>query len=138
MALSFTQKKSIRRNFGKLQESLSIPNLIEVQKNSFSNFIKKTDNKKNSIYSKGLTRVFESIFPINDAADFSNFSFDAVYLEADNSILITQPLSFASTVPVNWGWVDSNPLINIFHCNFGLQHHCRSCHFYFQFVRAIH
>ena len=27
--------------------------------------------------------------PINDAADFSNFSFDAVYLEADNSILIT-------------------------------------------------
>ena len=27
--------------------------------------------------------------PINDAADFSNFVFDAVYLEADNSILIT-------------------------------------------------
>ena len=75
MALSFTQKKSIRRNFGKLQESLSIPNLIEVQKNSFSNFIKKTDNKKNSIYSKGLTRVFESIFPINDAADKASLEF---------------------------------------------------------------
>ena len=27
--------------------------------------------------------------PINNAADFSNFVFDAVYLEADNSILIT-------------------------------------------------
>jgi len=27
--------------------------------------------------------------PINDDADFSNFTFDAVYLESDNSILIT-------------------------------------------------
>ncbi len=75
MELSFTQKKSIRRNFGKLQESLSIPNLIEVQKNSFNEFIKKTDNKKNSIYSKGLTRVFESIFPINDASEKSSLEF---------------------------------------------------------------
>ena len=49
MELSFTQKKSIRKNFGKLQESLSIPNLIEVQKNSFNEFIKQSENKKNSI-----------------------------------------------------------------------------------------
>jgi len=75
MELSFTQKKSIRRNFGKLKESLSIPNLIEVQKNSFNEFIKKTDGKKNSIYSKGLTRVFESIFPINDTSDKSSLEF---------------------------------------------------------------
>ena len=34
MNLSFTQKKSIRKNFGKLIEGLAIPNLIEVQKNS--------------------------------------------------------------------------------------------------------
>jgi len=32
MQLSFTEKKNIRKNFGKLKESLSIPNLIEVQK----------------------------------------------------------------------------------------------------------
>ena len=31
MQLSFTQK-NIRKNFGKLVEGLSIPNLIEVQK----------------------------------------------------------------------------------------------------------
>ena len=36
MELSFTQKKSIRKNFGKLIEGLSIPNLIEVQKNSYN------------------------------------------------------------------------------------------------------
>ena len=35
MHLSFTEKKNIRKSFGKLKESLSIPNLIEVQKNSY-------------------------------------------------------------------------------------------------------
>ena len=39
MQLSFTQKKNIRRNFGKLVEGLSIPNLIEVQKNSYNEFL---------------------------------------------------------------------------------------------------
>ena len=63
MELSFTQKKSIRKNFGKLQESLSIPNLIEVQKNSFDEFITKSDIKKKTPYSKGLSKVFESIYP---------------------------------------------------------------------------
>ena len=29
MQLSFTEKKNIRKNFGKLKESLSIPNLID-------------------------------------------------------------------------------------------------------------
>ena len=76
MELSFTQKKSIRKNFGKLQETLSIPNLIEVQKNSFDEFVKKPlDNKKKSIYNKGLTKVFESIFPINDASEKSALEF---------------------------------------------------------------
>ena len=75
MELTFTQKKSIRKNFGKLQETLSIPNLIEVQKKSFSSFIEKSLEKKKSIYSKGLTRVFESIFPINDASEKSSLEF---------------------------------------------------------------
>ena len=35
MHLSFTEKKNIGKNFGKLKEGLSIPNLIEVQKNSY-------------------------------------------------------------------------------------------------------
>ncbi len=75
MELSFTQKKSIRKNFGRLEETLSIPNLIEVQKNSFNEFIKKSDDKKKSIYSKGLSKVFESVFPINDTAEKSSLEF---------------------------------------------------------------
>ena len=41
-------KKSLRKSFGKLNETLSIPNLIEVQKNSYQEFfdIKKFDYKK--------------------------------------------------------------------------------------------
>ena len=39
MELSFTQKKSIRKSFGKLKEGLSIPNLIEVEKNSYQEFL---------------------------------------------------------------------------------------------------
>ena len=44
----------------------------EVQKKSFSSFVEKSLEKKKSIYSKGLTRVFESVFPINDASDKSS------------------------------------------------------------------
>ena len=76
MELSFTEKKSIRKNFGKLKESLSIPNLIEVQKNSYNEFLdSKSQNYKNDPFEKGLLRVFKSIFPINDASDKSSLEF---------------------------------------------------------------
>ena len=59
MRLSFTEKKNIRKSFGKLKESLSIPNLIEVQKNSYNEL---TDyDTSNSELSKGFDRVFKSI-----------------------------------------------------------------------------
>ena len=65
MNLSFTEKKNIRKNFGKLKESLSIPNLIEVQKNSYKQLTEnKTGIDENLI--KGFDRVFKSIFPIED------------------------------------------------------------------------
>ena len=65
MQLSFTQKKHIRKNFGKLIEGLSIPNLIEVQKNSYNEFLKsKTLNEQLSELSKGIEKVFKSIFQL--------------------------------------------------------------------------
>ena len=55
MELSFTQKKSIRKNFGKLVEGLSIPNLIEVQKNSYNEFLSSNSlNKDVEKFSKGI------------------------------------------------------------------------------------
>ena len=76
MELSFTERKSIRKSFGKLKESLSIPNLIEVQKDSYNEFlISKSKNFKNDPFEKGLQRVFKSIFPINDTSEKSSLEF---------------------------------------------------------------
>ena len=53
MELTFTQKKSIRKSFGKLKEGLSIPNLIEVQKNSYQEFLSsKAFNEQMDVLSK--------------------------------------------------------------------------------------
>ena len=68
MELSFTEKKSIRKNFGKLKESLSIPNLIDVQKKSYEKFLLGED-KANPSQQKGLHKVFKSVFPIEELSD---------------------------------------------------------------------
>ena len=82
MELSFTEKKSIRRNFGKLSESLSIPNLIEVQKNSYNEFLKsKSLTDQLSELSKGIDKVFKSIFPVEDGTDKSTLEYISYKLE---------------------------------------------------------
>ena len=53
-AIIFTQKKHIRKNFGKLVEGLSIPNLIEVQKILIMNFPSKSLKDQLSDLSKGI------------------------------------------------------------------------------------
>ena len=54
MQLSFTEKKNIRKSFGKLKESLSIPNLIEVQKNSYKEL---TEFYSEAELTKGFDRI---------------------------------------------------------------------------------
>ncbi len=82
MELSFTQKKSIRKNFGKLVEGLSIPNLIEVQKNSYNEFLEsKSLSEFNEQLTKGINKVFTSIFPIEDGTDKSTLEYISYKLE---------------------------------------------------------
>jgi len=81
MKLSFTEKKSIRKNFGKLKETLSIPNLIEVQKNSYNQFLNLDDKSNKKILQKGLARVFNDIFPIEDLAEKATLEFISYRLE---------------------------------------------------------
>ncbi len=82
MDLSFTQKKSLRKNFGKLKESLSIPNLIEVQKNSYEEFLKSHSLiSVNEEFAKGLEKVFKGIFPIEDGTDKSTLEYISYKLE---------------------------------------------------------
>ena len=79
MQLSFTEKKNIRKSFGKLKESLSIPNLIEVQKNSYKEL---TDFKiESEDVTKGFDRVFKSIFPIEDLNDKATLEYVSYRLD---------------------------------------------------------
>ncbi len=80
MQLSFTEKKNIRKNFGKLKEGLSIPNLIEVQKNSYKELTELKDNIDTNLV-KGFDRVFKSIFPIEDLNDKATLEYVSYRLE---------------------------------------------------------
>ena len=80
MRLSFTEKKNIRKNFGKLKESLSIPNLIEVQKNSYRELTEFNENVESHLV-KGFDRVFKSIFPIEDLNDKASLEYVSYKLE---------------------------------------------------------
>ena len=80
MELSFTEKKSIRKNFGRLKEILPIPNLIEIQKTSYKQFLTST-SKDNSVLQKGLANVFKSIFPIEEVSDKATLEYISFRLE---------------------------------------------------------
>ncbi len=68
MALSFTGKKRIRKSFGKIPEAGAMPNLIEVQKSSYDQFLQKDERSYERI-DEGLQSVFKSVFPIRDFSD---------------------------------------------------------------------
>ena len=65
MSLDYINSKKIRKSFGKIPLVTSLPNLVEVQKRSFDNFLQlrvSPEKKEDS----GLHAIFKSVFPIND------------------------------------------------------------------------
>ncbi|MDB9746912.1 DNA-directed RNA polymerase subunit beta [Candidatus Pelagibacter sp.] len=98
MQISFTEKKNIRKSFGKLKESLSIPNLIEVQKNSYDEL---TDYVADAELTKGFDRVFKSIFPIEDLNDKATLEYVSYRLEKpkfDVEECIARGLTYSSAL----------------------------------------
>ncbi|MDA7734232.1 DNA-directed RNA polymerase subunit beta, partial [Candidatus Pelagibacter sp.] len=98
MQLSFTEKKNIRKSFGKLKESLSIPNLIEVQKNSYKEL---TEFHAETELTKGFDRVFKSIFPIEDLNDKATLEYVSYRLDKpkfDVEECITRGLTYSSAL----------------------------------------
>ncbi len=98
MQISFTEKKNIRKNFGKLKESLSIPNLIEVQKNSYNEL---TYFDADAEIKKGFDRVFKSIFPIEDLNDKATLEYVSYRLEKpkfDVEECIARGLTYSSAL----------------------------------------
>src|SRR5687768_13860732 len=70
MTLSFTGRKRVRKYFGHIVEVARMPNLIEVQKTSYDQFlqVQKPDGGR---LDQGLQTVFSSVFPISDFSESS-------------------------------------------------------------------
>ena len=63
MAYSFTEKKRIRKDFGKLSESMELPYLLAIQVDSYNKFLQ-TDSGSEAREESGLHAAFRSVFPI--------------------------------------------------------------------------
>ena len=64
MAYSFTEKKRIRKNFGKQATVLETPYLLAIQLDSYRSFLQ-ADKEEESRDSVGLHAAFKSVFPIS-------------------------------------------------------------------------
>ncbi len=73
MALSFTGRKRIRKSFGRISEIATMPNLIEVQKTSYDQFLQVDPNERST--DQGLEAVFKSVFPISDFSETSTLEY---------------------------------------------------------------
>ncbi len=81
MPQSYMGYRRLRKDFGRITEIAKMPNLIEVQKNSYEHFLQRdTDSKGRGDY--GLQEVFKTVFPIKDFSDTSSLEF--VHYEFDD------------------------------------------------------
>src|SRR5579863_8621747 len=70
MTLSFTGRKRLRKFFGHMTEVAEMPNLIEVQKTSYDQFLQ-VEKPETGRLDMGLETVFKSVFPISDFSETS-------------------------------------------------------------------
>jgi DNA-directed RNA polymerase subunit beta len=63
MAYSFTEKKRIRKNFGKRPTILDVPYLLSIQLNSYNKFLQ-TDKAEKDREDIGLHAAFQTVLPI--------------------------------------------------------------------------
>lgn len=68
------RNKIFRKNYGKIKEILEIPNLIEIQLDSYEKFLQQdiAAEKRTNI---GLQAVFNSVFPIRDSHETTTLEF---------------------------------------------------------------
>src|SRR5210317_776324 len=67
MSYSYTEKKRIRKNFGTFKKVMDLPNLIETQTKSYSEFLQ-ADVAPEARKKQGLEEVFKSLFPIKSVS----------------------------------------------------------------------
>ena len=74
MAQTFIGRKRVRKFFGKIEEVAEMPNLIEVQKASYDQFLL-VQEPQGGRPNEGLQAVFKSVFPISDFSNTSMLEF---------------------------------------------------------------
>lgn len=80
MTESYTGKKRVRKNFGRIDSVMEMPNLINVQTDSYESFINNKDpNGERCEF--GLEEVFNSVFPIKDFSGTGELEFVKYVLE---------------------------------------------------------
>ena len=87
LAQTFTGRKRIRKFFGHIREVAEMPNLIEVQKASYDQFLL-VDEPKGGRPDEGLQSVFKSVFPISDFSqtallEFVKYEFEQPKYDVD-------------------------------------------------------
>lgn len=73
-----TAKRRIRKVFGDIHEVVQMPNLIEVQRESYEQFLR---SDKSTGHVSGLEKTLRSVFPIQDFAGTAYLDFDDYVLE---------------------------------------------------------
>ena len=98
MALSFTAKKRIRKSYGEIPETVQMPNLIEVQRSSYEQFLQMhtSPDKRDP---DGLEAVFKSVFPIKDFSDRATLEYVSYEFEAAEVRRRRSACSATSTTP---------------------------------------
>ena len=75
-----TAQKRIRKSFGRIPEVTEMPNLIEVQRQSYDTFLQMHTPAPERVL-VGLEEVFRSVFPVRDFADRAALDFVKYELE---------------------------------------------------------
>ncbi|RRN62301.1 DNA-directed RNA polymerase subunit beta [Caulobacter sp. 602-1] len=102
MAQSFTGKKRIRKSFGRIPEAVQMPNLIEVQRSSYEQFLQR-EVRPGQRRDEGVEAVFKSVFPIkdfNERAVLEYVSYEFEEPKYDVEECIQRDMTFAAPLKV--------------------------------------
>ncbi|MDF1630883.1 MAG: DNA-directed RNA polymerase subunit beta [Alcanivoracaceae bacterium] len=91
MAYSFTEKKRIRKDFGKLPTVMEVPYLLAIQLDSYRKFLQQTQPADQRL-EEGLEAAFRSVFPIssysgNAALEYAGYELGKPVFDVKECIL---------------------------------------------------
>jgi DNA-directed RNA polymerase subunit beta len=75
MAETYYSRRRVRKQFGTIAEAAQMPNLIEVQKSSYDDFLMVKEPAGGRPDDHGLQAVFKSVFPISDFSGRATLEF---------------------------------------------------------------